>query len=127
MFFGLFGVGAPRLVYFVLILRLGGPTEAGGATFLGRGLLRIRSRRLGGRAVGGCIGPVKEMRLMCIVLSTLLTLLLLLLYSFVDVSSLLRMCLRVSGTRDLLLLGGMLFWVTGRVYVVMVRVVLSLP
>ena len=30
----------------------GGPTEAGSAAFLGRGLLRIRSRRLGGRAVG---------------------------------------------------------------------------
>ena len=33
--------------------RAGGPTEAGSAAFLGRGLLRIRSRRLGGRAVGG--------------------------------------------------------------------------
>ena len=33
--------------------RAGGPTEAGSSTFLGRGLLRIRSRRLGGRAVGG--------------------------------------------------------------------------
>ena len=32
--------------------RAGGPTEAGSAAFLGRGLLRIRSRRLGGRAVG---------------------------------------------------------------------------
>ena len=31
----------------------GGPTEAGSAAFLGRGLLRIRSGRLGGRAVGG--------------------------------------------------------------------------
>ena len=31
----------------------GGPTEAGSSAFLGRGLLRIRSRRLGGRAVGG--------------------------------------------------------------------------
>ena len=33
--------------------KAGGPTEAGSAAFLGRGLLRIRSRRLGGRAVGG--------------------------------------------------------------------------
>ena len=33
--------------------RAGGPTEAGSAAFLGRGLLRIRSRRLGGGAVGG--------------------------------------------------------------------------
>ena len=31
----------------------GGPTAAGSPAFLGRGLLRIRSRRLGGRAVGG--------------------------------------------------------------------------
>ena len=52
------------------------------------------------------------------------TLPLLLLYSFVGVSSLLRMCLRVSG---LLLLVGMLFFASGRLYVVMVRVVLSLP
>ena len=33
--------------------RAGGPTAAGSATFLGGCLLRIRSRRLGGRAVGG--------------------------------------------------------------------------
>ena len=31
----------------------GGPTAAGSSAFLGRGLLRIRSWRLGGRAVGG--------------------------------------------------------------------------
>ena len=31
----------------------GGPTAAGSSAFLGRGLLRIHSRRLGGRAVGG--------------------------------------------------------------------------
>ena len=31
----------------------GGPTAAGSSAFLGRGLLRIRSKRLGGRAVGG--------------------------------------------------------------------------
>ena len=31
----------------------GGPTEAGSSAFLGRGLLRIRDGRLGGRAVGG--------------------------------------------------------------------------
>ena len=31
----------------------GGPVAAGGAAFLGRGLLRIRSRRLGVKAVGG--------------------------------------------------------------------------
>ena len=32
--------------------RAGGPTEAGSSAFLGRGLSRIRNRRLGGRAVG---------------------------------------------------------------------------
>ena len=32
--------------------RAGGPTVAGSSAFLGRGLLRIRRRRLGGRAVG---------------------------------------------------------------------------
>ena len=32
--------------------KVGGPTEAGNSAFLGRGLPRIRSRRLGGRAVG---------------------------------------------------------------------------
>ena len=31
----------------------GGPTVAGSSAFLDRGLLRIRNRRLGGRAVGG--------------------------------------------------------------------------
>ena len=31
----------------------GGPTVAGSSAFLGRGLLRIRSKRLGGRAAGG--------------------------------------------------------------------------
>ena len=31
----------------------GGPIAAGSSAFVGRGLLRIRSRRLGGRAVGG--------------------------------------------------------------------------
>ena len=75
----------------------------------------------------GYIGLVRVMRLMCIVLSTLLTLLSLLLYSFVDASSLLRMFSRVFGVRVLLSLGGMLFWVIGRLYVVMVRVVLSPP
>ena len=35
--------------------KAGGPTEAGCSAFLGRGLLRIRNRRLGGRAAGGKI------------------------------------------------------------------------
>ena len=33
----------------------GGPTAAGSSAFLGRGLLRIRSRRLGNRAAGGTV------------------------------------------------------------------------
>ena len=39
-------------VLFRTCSRAGGPTEAGCAASLGRGLLRIRSRRLRGRAVG---------------------------------------------------------------------------
>ena len=79
MIFGIFGVRVLRRVYFGPVLA-GGPTEAGSAAFLGRGLLRIRNRRLGGRAVGSrgsgrFFGLVRVMRLMCIVLSTLLTLL----------------------------------------------------
>ena len=42
-----------RRVYFGLISLAGGPTDAGSSALLGRGLSRIRSRRLGGRAAGG--------------------------------------------------------------------------
>ena len=35
--------------------RAGGPTVAGSSAFLGRGLLRIRNRHLGGRAAGGVV------------------------------------------------------------------------
>ena len=35
------------------VSRAGGPTAAGSSAFFGKGLLRIRSGRLGGRAVGG--------------------------------------------------------------------------
>ena len=35
------------------VLSAGGPTAADSSAFLGRGLLRNRGRRLGGRAVGG--------------------------------------------------------------------------
>ena len=45
LFFGLFRVGAPRLVYFRAYSKAGGPPEAGSAAFLGRGLLRIRTGR----------------------------------------------------------------------------------
>ena len=37
---------------FLAYSKAGGPTEAGSASFLGKGLLRIRSSRLRGRAVG---------------------------------------------------------------------------
>ena len=40
-------------VLFSAYFEAGGPTVAGSAAFIGRGLLRIRRRRLGGRAVGG--------------------------------------------------------------------------
>ena len=69
-------------------------------------------------------GLAMVMRLMYIALSTLFILLFLLYYSFVGVSNLLLMFLRVSGIRDLLRLGGMLSFDIGVLYVVMVRVVL---
>ena len=112
----------PRLEYFALILSLVVPLRPAALPFLVEVLLRIRNKRLGGRAVCGS-GSGRLHRGQC----TLSTLLLLLLFSFVDVLSLLQKCSRVLGTRDSLLPGGMLFWVTGRLFVVMVRVVLSLP
>ena len=82
----------------------GGPTEAGSSAFLGRGLLRIRNRRLGGRAAGvlfleGFIELVGVMMLMFVVLSTLFIPLFLLYFFSVDVSSLWRMFLMVLGVR----------------------------
>ena len=53
MILGLSGVGMLRRVYFRAYSKAAFPTEAGSSAFLGRGLLRIRKRRLGGRAVGG--------------------------------------------------------------------------
>ena len=54
----------------------GGPTDAGSSAFLGRGLLRIRSRRLEavllvGRVRVGCIGSAMVMKLISIALSIL--------------------------------------------------------
>ena len=46
------GARVLRLVYVGHIVGLVA-TEAGSAAILGRGLLRIRGRRLGGQAVGG--------------------------------------------------------------------------
>ena len=74
----------------------GGPTAAGSSAFLGRGLLRIRSRRLGGRGVGGT-GSSRLYRtcqgdeVISIVLNILSTPLFLLYCSFVGDSSRLRM------------------------------------
>ena len=53
MTFGPFGVRHAEAGLFRAYALAGGPTAAGSSAFLGRGLLRIRSRRLGGRAVGG--------------------------------------------------------------------------
>ena len=92
----------------------GGPIAAGSSAFLGRGLLRIRSRRLGGRAAGG-MGSSRLYRisqgdeLINVVLSFLSTLLFLLFYSFVGVSNLLLMFLKVFGVEGLLNLAGTLW------------------
>ena len=41
-----------NLVSFRACAKAGGPTKAGSVAFLGKGLLRIRKRRLGGTVVG---------------------------------------------------------------------------
>ena len=51
MMSGVFGAGVLRLAFLAYCIA-GGPTAAGSFAFLGRGMLRIRNRRLGGRAVG---------------------------------------------------------------------------
>ena len=111
----------------------GGLIEACSAAFLGRGLPRNRSRRLGGRSLGGRgsgrlyrASRGDEVDVHCA--------------QYADNSSLAPVVLfrrRLKSVADvlkgirsggvLLSLGGMLFWVTGRLYVVMVRVVLSPP
>ena len=87
MIFGPSGARVLRLVFLGASCRAGGPTEAGSSAFLGRGLLRIRSRRLGSRAVGRSGAS----RLCRVIHSTLLTPLLLRYSSFVGVLSLLLM------------------------------------
>ena len=99
--------------------------------FLAEVCLRIRNRRLGGRAVGSRgfsrfyrVSHGDEVDVHCaqfFVNSSLAPW-----YSFVGVLSLLQMCLKVSGVGAFLSFVGMLFWVIGRLSVVMVRVVLSL-
>ena len=86
-----------ELALFRAYSKAGGPIVAGSSTFLGRGLSRIRGRRLGGRAVGhsGVSRRHLElfivMKFMFVLLSTLLTPLLLRYSSFAGVSSLLLM------------------------------------
>ena len=105
--------------------KAGGPTEACSSAILGRGLLRIRSRRLGGRAVGGrgssrlyrvCQGDEVDVHCAQYFVSC----------SVVDALNLWQMFSEVLGVRVLLSLGGMLFWVIGVLYFVMVREVLFL-
>ena len=94
--------------------KAGGPTEAGSTTFLGRGLIRIRSRRLGGRAAGGTVSSRlyrvsqgDDVDVHCaqyFVHSSLL-----LCFFSVDALSLWQMFIKVSGVRGSLSLGGMLF------------------
>ena len=83
--------------------KAGGPVVAGSSAFLGRGLLRIRSRRLeaellAARVRVGCILLARVMLLMCIVHSILWVLPFLLFYSFAGVLNLWRMS-RVSRVR----------------------------
>ena len=53
LIFGPSGARVLRPVFLGRTVGAVGPTEAGSSAFMGRGLLRTRSRRLGGRAVGG--------------------------------------------------------------------------
>ena len=57
------GGGNPCAELFRAYSRAGGPTEAGSSAFFGRGLLRIRSRRLGGQYfVNSSLAPVVLLR-----------------------------------------------------------------
>ena len=53
MIFGPSGAGVLRVAFFNAYCNARGPTAAGSSAFLGRGMLRLRRRCLGGRAVGG--------------------------------------------------------------------------
>ena len=108
--------------------KAGGPTVAGSSASLGRGLLRIRNRRLGGRAAGGKastwlyrVSRGDDVDVHCtqyFVNSTL--------------SPVLPFRRRLKSVPDVLegirskwfTQSRLLFWVTVRLYVVMVRVVL---
>ena len=131
MIFGLFGVGSAEAGLFRAYSKAGGPTEAGSAAFLGRGVLRIRNRRLGGRAVGSrgssrffraSQGDEVDVHCAQYFVNSSLAPVVLFRRRLKSVADVLK---KVFGVRVLLSLGGMLFWVTGRLCVVMVRVVLS--
>ena len=132
MIFGLFGVGVPSWVYFGLTPKLEVPLKLAALPFMAEVCYGFvagvwEAELLAAGVLVGCIGSAMVMMLMCIALSTLSTLPLLLSCFFVGASSLWRMCSKVSGVKGFVSPGGMLFWVIGRLYVVMVRVVLSLP
>ena len=89
------------------------PTEAGNSAFLAEVCYGFVTRRLGVRAVGsrdlvGFFGPVRVMKWMWHCAQYFVHSSLLLLFSFVGVSNLLLMFLRVLGVKGLLSLGGML-------------------
>ena len=112
MIFGLFEVGMQRRVYFGPVLKLEVPLKLAALLFLAEVCYGFvtgvwEAELLVVRVLARCIGLAMVMRLMYIALSTLFILLFLMYYSFVGVSNLLLMFLRVSGIRDLLRLGGM--------------------
>ena len=95
MIFGLLGVVTLRRVYFWPTLKLVVPLKLAVLPFsvevcyvFVAGVWEVEL--LVAVVLEGCIGPVKEMRLMCIVLGTLLTLLFLLLYSLKSVADVLE-------------------------------------
>ena len=110
---GPFGVVMRRLVYFGLILLLVALLLLAALPFLVEVCYVFVAGVWEAELVvawlpAGCIGSVMVMRLISIVLSSLSTLLFLPCYSFVGVSNLLQMFLRVFGVKGSLSLGEML-------------------
>ena len=111
----------------------GGPTTAGSSAFLEEACYVfvagvLEAELLVAEVLAGCIELVRVMRLMpSLPLSLSIILLLLQSSSFVGVSSLLLMCLRVVGSMGSLRLGGMHCRGIGMLCVVKVRVVLFVP
>ena len=131
MTFGLFGVLMRRPVFLGLRLLLEGLLMLATLPFLVEVCYGFvagvwEAERLAAGVLVGCIGLARVMRLIGIALSILSIPLFLLSYSFAGALSPLLMFLRVSGIKGLLSLGGMLFWDSGMLSVLMVHVVLSL-